>query len=97
MYIIDQIDLPGDKHGIVKIIVYNTANGYLLCVMSLPHFTEVQAPIDHDDIIHITESLFEQSAVPQPVPPGGLEPPELAGRCAAWRKNRYRQHAAERN
>lgn len=58
-YVIDQIDQEGDDHGIIKVIVLNEAEGYILSVMSIPHSNVIQPPISREKIIQITESLFE--------------------------------------
>lgn len=58
-YIIAQLNLDGDKHGIIKVIVLNEAEGYILSVISIPHSTTAPPPISRDGIVHITESIFE--------------------------------------
>lgn len=58
-YVIDQIDQVGDNHGIIKVIVINEEDGYILSVISLPHSNVTPTPISREAIIHITESLFE--------------------------------------
>lgn len=58
-YIIDQLNLEGDKHGIIKVIVLNEAEGYILSVISIPHSTTAPPPISRDGIVHITESIFK--------------------------------------
>lgn len=58
-YIIDQLSLEGDNHGIIKVIVLNEAEGYILSVISIPHSTTAPPPISRNGIVHITESIFE--------------------------------------
>lgn len=58
-YIIDQLNLEGDNHGIIKVIVLNEAEGYILSVISIPHSTTAPPPISRDGIVHITESIFK--------------------------------------
>ena len=43
-YIIDQLSLEGDNHGIIKVIVLNEAEGYILSVISIPHSTTAPPP-----------------------------------------------------
>ena len=56
-YIIDQTNLPGDKYGTCKVIIINEAEGYILSVMSAPRLGNI--PISREDLIYITESIFE--------------------------------------
>ena len=58
-YIIDQLNPEGDNHGIIKVIVLNEAEGYILSVISIPHSTTAPPPISRDCIVHITESIFK--------------------------------------
>lgn len=58
-YIIDQTNLEGDSHGIIKVIILNEEEGYVLSVMSIPHSSTIPAPISRESIIRIAESIFE--------------------------------------
>lgn len=58
-FLIDQINVEGESHGIIKVIIVNEAEGYLLSVMSIPHSTEDPPPIDRETAIRIAESIFE--------------------------------------
>ena len=50
-YIIDQLSLEGDNHGIIKVIVLNEAEGYILSVISIPHSTTAPPPISRNGIV----------------------------------------------
>lgn len=58
-YIIDQSDAIGDSHGIIKAIVVNERLGYILSVISAPHSATAPILIKKDELIQITESIFE--------------------------------------
>lgn len=58
-YLIDQSNVVGDKHGVVKVLVLNEDEGYILSVISAPHSNISPAPITRSGIIRITESIFE--------------------------------------
>lgn len=58
-YIIDQSDAIGDSHGIIKVIVVNEHLGYILSVISAPHSATAPILIKKDELIQITESIFE--------------------------------------
>ena len=57
-YLIDQTNVDGESHGIIKVIVVNEAQGYILSVMSIPHSSEAPVLIDRDEIIQIAKSIF---------------------------------------
>lgn len=57
--VIDQTELEGDKHGIIKVLVLSETDGYVISTVSIPHSTQIPAPINRDEIIKITESIFE--------------------------------------
>ena len=54
-YLIDQID----TNGIVKVIITNAEENYLINITSIPASLTSPVLIGQDDIIRIAESLFE--------------------------------------
>ena len=58
-YLIDQTNINGESHGIIKVIVVNEAQGYILSVMSIPHTSEAPVLIGRDEIIQIAKSIFD--------------------------------------
>ena len=57
--VIDQTELEGDMHGIVKVLVLSETDGYVISAVSIPHSNAVPAPIDREGIIKVVESIFE--------------------------------------
>lgn len=58
-YMIDQSHAIGDDHGIIKIIVINEHLDYILSVISAPHSTTAPILVGRNELIQITESIFE--------------------------------------
>ena len=57
-FLIDQTNTTGDKRGILKIVVVNESQGYVLSVVSQPYAINAPILIDREDIIRIAESIF---------------------------------------
>ena len=56
---IDQTNTPGDAKGCIKIVITNEEEGYILSVRFIPYSPDAAPVINKDELIAITESIFE--------------------------------------
>ena len=57
-YLIDQTQTEGSKHGIIKLVIVNEQENYILNISSFPASHTDEAPITRDEIIYIAESIY---------------------------------------